>query len=165
MKIVDNSSMEGFLTVKRRFNTGEEEVLVDNEKNLITMASRRAHLAFLHDAAAPLDLITSFKVGNDGTIDPEGKRPRTPGVARTGLYGPISGVNSDIDIIVSDPADNTQAYITVVFSLNSDEANGESITECGLFKASGSMFNIKTFRSIPKTDAFSLIFEWTIKYV
>lgn len=166
MKLESMEKAEGFLTIKKRYSDGSEELVLDNDPNVITIPSRRHHLSFLYDENTPRDLLNSFKVGKGGTIDPEGKRPIVPDPNKTGLYTDLSGtVNDTIDIIPSDPADNSQVYIKVVFSVNQDEANGEDISECALFKKSGAMFNLKTFKAIEKTESFALIFEWKIRYV
>lgn len=55
--------------------------------------------------------------------------------------------------------------VTYSFSVSSSQLNGYNISEVGLFRESGNMFNIKTFPSIPKSSAFSIQFLWTIKYV
>ncbi len=165
MNIADNYNMEGYLSVYREYPDGTRETVFEEEKNVITMKARRHHLSFLKDKNATPDILTSFKVGTGGTLDVAGKLPRNPDANRPGLYEELTGINTEITLSDSDPADATQVYLQVIFSLNQNEGRGSDINECALFKESGEVFNIKTFRSIPKTDAFSLIFDWKIRYV
>jgi hypothetical protein len=155
----------GELTIFKEYQDGNQEHVL-TERNTITMPSRRHHLAFLYDNTTPFDLLNTFKVGTGGVLDPEGLRPIAPDPTNNDLYAPINtGINTDVTITPSDPTDDTQVYIQIVYSLSQDEGNGQEISETALFKESGDMFNIKTFRSISKTDAFSLIFQWRIRYI
>tara|TARA_R110002073_G_scaffold174482_3_gene331690 strand:- start:1106 stop:1603 length:498 start_codon:yes stop_codon:yes gene_type:complete len=155
----------GYLTVTKKYSDGAEEIVVDNEKNAITMSSRRYHLSFLHKQSAVIDLLSSFKIGIGGTVDPDGKLPIVPDPTLNDLYSPIPLANDSITIIESSPTDDSEVYIEVIFTIAQDEANGLRIDECGVFKERGDMFNIKTFRAIEKTESFSLVFNWRILYV
>lgn len=163
-----DSVAQGYLSVYKEFEDGTREMVVDNDPNVITYAARRHHLAFLHDASTPRDLLTSFKVGSGGAIgsDTGGNtniKVIAPSPKRNNLYTPINLVNKEIQIVTSDPLAD-EVYIQILFTLSQDEANGLFINECGLFKDSGDMFNHKTFASIPKSESFSLIFDWKIRY-
>lgn len=163
MKLNDkNDVMEGFLIVDRVWNDGRRERLVE-DKNLIVRAAKREHLSFLWNKDAKVNLIDSFKIGNGGTYDTLGRKPKRPDPNLNDLYSPIITYNRNLSIIPSELTD-AQDFITVDFVLGPSEANGENISEVGLFKASGDMFNIKTFRSVPKVDSFSLQFWWRILY-
>lgn len=164
MKLCDTMAM-GYLTITKKYANGDSEVVLDNEKNAITMKSRRHHLSFLHDASAVIDRLSTFKIGIGGTVDPEGKLPIVPDTKLNDLYSPLALVNNSISIIPSNPNDDSRVYIEVIFTIAQDEANGYRIDECGLFKERGDMFNIKTFRAIEKTESFSLVFNWRILYV
>lgn len=164
MKLKDTVA-NGYLTVTKKYNDGREEIVLDNEKNAITMESRRHHLSFLHDTSAVIDILSTFKVGIGGTVDPEGKLPIVPDPTRNDLYSPLTLFNDSISVLTSDSSDNSQVYIEVIFTVAQDEANGFRIDECGIFKERGDMFNIKTFRAIEKTESFSLVFNWRILYV
>lgn len=163
MKLNDKKDvLDGFLIVDRIWNDGRRERLVEDH-NLIVRAAKREHLSFLYDANAVVNRIDSFKVGNGGTYDTLGRKPKRPDPNLNDLYAPIITYNRNLSIIPSALTD-PQDYITVDFVLGPAEANGENISEVGLFKESGDMFNIKTFRSVPKVDSFSLQFWWRILY-
>lgn len=163
MKLNDtNDVMEGFLIVDRVWLDGTRERLVE-EKNLIVRAAKREHLSFLYDPNAKVNRIDSFKIGNGGTYDTLGRKPKRPDPNLNDLYSPITTYNRNLSITPSALTD-AQDFITVDFVLGPAEANGENISEVGLFKESGDMFNIKTFRSVPKVDSFSLQFWWRILY-
>lgn len=156
MKLTDKAGAEGFLKITRVFEDGHKEVAFEG-KNLITTAAKYEHLRFLWDATSTIDVINNFKVGDGGTLDAEGLFPKTEDPAQTNLGNPV---------LVSTNVNVNAAGDSVKFSFDvlTGEANGTKISEVGLFKNSGAMFNIKNFIAIPKTSAFSLHFEWTINY-
>ncbi len=164
VKMVEDGSVRGELTLYKKYPDGSTEVVFKDDPNVITKKSKTHHLAFLYNTSTVRDILTSFKVGTGGTIDPNGQRPIKPDPNRNTLYSPLTIGHNYITITPS-PASSDSVYLTVVFALNQDEGNDQSISEVGLFKASGDMFNIKTFRAVPKTESFSLIFEWKIIYV
>jgi hypothetical protein len=45
------------------------------------------------------------------------------------------------------------------------QANGSQLTEAGLFKASGAIFNVKNHPGINKTSEFSVHYSWSIKFL
>lgn len=168
MRLTD-SVAKGYLSVYKEFEDGTREMIVENDPNVITYASRRHHLAFLHDNTVAQDLLASFKVGSGGAIgsDTGGNtniKIIAPDPTRNDLYTPIDLVNKEIQIVTSDPAIE-EVFIQILFTLSQDEANGLFINECGIFKDGGDMFNHKTFASIPKSESFSLIFDWRIRYI
>ena len=162
---------KGYLSIYKEFEGGGREAVIEDDPNVITYASRRHHLAFLYNASASRDLIKTFKVGSGGAIGSElggntNIKVIAPDPSRNDLYKPVDLVNKEIEIAPSDPvAKPDEVYLLIRFTLSQDEANGLLINECGLFKDSGSMFNHKTFSSIPKNESFSLIFEWRIRYI
>lgn len=164
VEIKEQGQAYGVLTVRKCYPDGRMETIFEDDPNLITRKSKQHHLSFLFDETAVPDILQSFKVGIGGTIDPEGQRPIKPDPSRNDLYQPLVINHNDITIIPA-PAGSPQVYMTVVFSLNQDEGNDQQINEVALFKKSGDMFNIKTFRAVPKTESFSLMFEWKIIYV
>ena len=168
MSLTD-SVAKGYLSVYKEFGDGTREMVVDNDPNVITYASRRHHLAFLHDVSVAQDIITSFKVGSGGAIgsDTGGNtniKIIAPDPTRNDLYNPIDLVNNEIEILTSDPGLD-EVFIEIRFTLSQDEGNGLFINECALFKAGGDMFNAKSFNSINKAESFSLIFQWKIRYI
>lgn len=170
MRLTETAELNGYLTVYKDFGNGEREYVIKDDPNVITYASRRLHLQYLwnYDTAAK-DEIVSFKVGNGGAVGDSSQgnnnvKVITPDPTRNDLFSPINLPNNDITITPSDPADNTQVFLQVEFTLSQDEANGLQVNECGLFKNSGNMFNHKTFINIEKSEAFSLVFEWKLRY-
>lgn len=168
---LSDSVAKGYLTIYKRYNDGVVEKVLDNDPNIITYKSRRIHLESLYKTDAAIDILSSFKVGFGGAVgsDTSGNtniKIISPNPSRNDLYKPINLVNKDIQVI---PSDETllpnEVYLQILFTLSQDEGNGLFINECGLFKASGDMFNHKTFNSIPKNESFSLIFDWKIRYI
>lgn len=162
-KLTETGQMAGFLTVDKVFSDGRVENVYKDDPNLIVRRSKRKMLSFLYDQTATPDILTHFKIGIGGTMDPEGKRPLRPDPDMTDLYSPIAVNHNDITILPSTAQDATD-HVLVVFSLNQDEGNDLGINEVGLFTESNQMFNIKTFRSVPKNESFSLQFSWKIVF-
>lgn len=162
---------KGYLSIYKEFEGGGREAVIEDDPNVIMYAARRHHLAFLYDTGVAQDLLRSFKVGSGGAIgsDTGGNtniKVIAPDPSRNDLYKPIDLVNKEIEIVPSDPiAKPDEVSLLIRFTLSQDEANGLFINECGLFKDSGSIFNHKTFVSIPKNESFSLVFEWAIRYI
>lgn len=163
VNLMESGQMAGFLTVEKKFNNGTTELVFQDDPNLIVRKSKRKMLSFLYDQSATPDILTHFKIGIGGTMDPEGKRPLRPDPDMKDLYSPIAVNHNDITIIPSTPQDPTD-HVLVIFSLNQDEGNDLGINEVGLFTESNQMFNIKTFRSVPKNESFSLQFSWKIVF-
>lgn len=97
-----------------------------------------------------------FEAQNTGTSG--GSEPAWPNTLGSTV------VDNDITWVVR-PRSLAFKSVTYSFSISSSQLNGYNISEVGLFRESGGMFNIKTFPSIPKSSAFSIQFLWTIKYV
>ena len=172
MKINDKVPMNGYLSIYKKFSDGSTECVLDNDPNTITLSSRRIHLQYLFDYEnAPKDQLSFFKIGTGGAVgnDSQGNNNVlviTPDPTRNDLYKPIKGIMHDeVRMTPSSPSDDTQVYLKIEFTLSQDEANGMKINECGLFKESGNMFNHKTFANIEKSESFSLIFDWKLRYV
>lgn len=163
LQLEEKQAVAGFLSIDKIYLDGTRERILDNDPNVITRASKREHLSFLYDEKAKPNILTSFKIGSGGTYDVEGRKPKRPDPLRNDLYNPITTYNKSIHVTPSTPSD-PQDYLLVDFVLSPDEANGQMISEVGLFKKSGDMFNIKTFRAVPKVDSFSLQFWWRILY-
>lgn len=164
--------MNGYLTVYKEFADGSREYILEDDKNVITMAARREHLAYLHDyAGTPRNQLDSFKIGRAGAVGDDSQGNSNviiipPDPTRNDLYDPIViPGNTDITLTPSDPADDSAVYLLISFTINQDEANGERINECGVFLENGNMFNHKTFANIEKTESFSVIFQWYLRYV
>lgn len=156
MNLTDTVGTKGYLKITKVFDD-KEEVAFEGQ-NLIVDAAKQEHLRFLWDGTVTQDIINGFKVGDDGTLDGEGLYPRTEDPTQTDLNNPIL---TSSNVNVSTPTANSVKF---VFDVLNGEANDNLISEVGLFKQSGDIFNVKNFVAIPKTSAFSLHFEWTIVY-
>jgi hypothetical protein len=148
--------LEGILLIQKVYAGGEKETIFE-KKNLITVLGKQQMLLPLYSASLTPDPITTLKVGTGGTIDPAGLYPKTVASSLTNLYTTLMNVTCSYTLNTAVPS------ITFISDLNQGDANGSLITEAGLFKQSGAMFNIKTFPGIAKSSEFALHFEWTIK--
>lgn len=157
MKIRTNVEFVGILAAYKKFPDGRVEEIF-KEENLITTASKQFLLSGLYTSGVVSDPIIQFRVGSGGAIDPQGLYPKQEDPAQTGL---INQVYSTATTFVVGTEDISVTYLADV---DQSSGNGELITEAGLFKASGDIFNVKNFPAIPKTSEFSVHFEWTIKY-
>lgn len=159
MKIASRWEMiEGELGIWKVFSDGhKEEVYV--KKNLIIRLAKLQLLSALYDPAFVQDRITTFKLGTGGSIDPLGQFPKPENGEQTNLITP------QISVATSYVSYPLEVKVTYLADLDQSQGNGLSITEAGLFKASGAIFNVKNFPAIPKTSEFGLHFEWSIKAV
>lgn len=172
MKFDDKAELNGYLTIYKLFPDGHREYVIQDDPNVITYKSRRTHLEYLWNYdRAPKDELATFKVGNGGAVgdDSQGNnnvKVLTPDPYANDIFSHIPLPNVDITLVPSDPVTlPDEVYLQILFTLSQDEANGYKINECGIFKDSGDMFNHKTFISIEKSEAFSLVFDWKLRYV
>ncbi len=155
---LNEKEVDGVLSIYKyvdpNFKTSD---LIFEEHNMITLTSKIAILTPLYFSGFVPDIINSLKVGIGGTVDPAGLYPQPVNSNISNLYNPLLSVS------VFTTHDDTVPSVTFVADLDQGTGNGQLINEAGLFKASGAMFNIKTFPGIPKTSEFGLHFVWTIK--
>jgi hypothetical protein len=150
--------VEGTLGAWKVFPDGtKEEIFL--KKNLIIRLAKLHLLSALYNPSFVQDRITTFKLGTGGAIDPEGLFPKPENAEQTDLITPQISVQTSY---VEYPLD---VKVTYLADLDQSEGNGLKITEAGLFKASGAIFNVKNFPAVPKTSEFGLHFEWSIKAV
>lgn len=129
-----------------------------DKPNLITLAARQSVLASLYLTGRTSDPISTLHVGTGGTIDPAGLYPNAVTKGMTTLY-------NDVYTTAASYTTNTALpTVTFIADVPSTDLVGLQINEAALFTASGSMFNIKTFPSIPKTADFGIHIEWTIDF-
>lgn len=147
---------EGSLGAWKVFPDGTKEQIF-YEENLILKDAKYYLLSSLWDGTVLADPITSFRVGTQGTIDPEGLFPKAESPTQTGLY------HEDLSVVTSYVVYADDVKVTYLADISRDEGNDLKITEAGLFKQSGKMFNVKNFPAVPKTSEFGLHFEWSIK--
>lgn len=149
-------ALEGTLLAQKIFSDGRVET-VFHEENMIMLPSKQYVLSTCYESEGTFDPIVSLKVGTGGTVDPQGLYPKAV------TQNLISLFNTLLTVETSYTVNNAVPSVTFISDLDQGMGNGSLITEAGLFRQGGSMFNIKTFPGIPKTSEFSLHFEWTIK--
>lgn len=157
MNTNDGIIAEGWLTISKVYSDHEEVVF--SKKNLITKAAKQFLLTALYLANIQSDPITTLHAGIGGAIDPNGLYPKNEDPLATGL------VNEIISVPVSYTTDANEISITFLADLDQTQANGQLVTEAGLFKASGDIFNVKNHPGILKTSEFSIHYEWRVKYL
>ena len=136
----------------------KDSTLVFREKNLITNASKNALLNFLYTGGAVSDPITSLQLGTGGTIDAQGLYPKQENPSQTGLNAYLLSISTTYTV-------NTGSNsVTFLATADVNTGNNNLISEAGLLKASGAIFNIKNFPGIYKTSYFALYFNWTITF-
>jgi hypothetical protein len=159
MKIISKLNIfDGFLKIFKVPNGGQK-YLVFEEQNLITNASKQLLLQSIYLPDIVSDPISNLQVGVGGTIDPDGLYPKLEDPLQTSLTIPILAVP-----VIAVP-DLPNLLVTFVADLDQSQGNGSLITEVGMFKESGNIFNIKNHPGIPKTAEFSIHYEWTIKFL
>lgn len=130
--------------------------LLFEKRNLVVRAGKLRLLRSLYqgDGGTP---IATLRVGNGGTIDPNGQFPKSVTVAQNTLFNELQTVP------VTYTVDEDYPMVTYIADIGPDLCNNVLISEAGLFFGNGDMFNIKTFPGIPKTLDFSIHFEWSIR--
>lgn len=150
--------LEGTLGAWKEFPDGTREQIF-YEDNLIVKAAKLYLLSSLWDGDVIADPVSTFRVGTGGAIDPEGMFPKPEDPLATGLVTPLLSVPTSF-VVYAD-----EVKVTYLADINQDTGNGYKITEAGLFKESGLIFNVKNFPAIPKTSEFSLHFEWSVRAI
>jgi hypothetical protein len=156
LKMVNLIPLEGVLRVEKWYPDGRKELAFE-KKNLIVLTAKQVLLSSLYVANQLSDPIINLKIGTGGCIDPQGLFPKPISQAMSSLFTPL------LDVATSFTINNAAPSVTFIADVDQGTANGQLITEAGLYKASGTIFNIKTFPGIPKTSEFSIHFEWTIQ--
>lgn len=149
---------EGELSAWKTFSDKPREKIF-SEINLITRPAKLYLLSSLWDGAVVADPVVSFKVGTGGAIDPQGLFPKPEDPEQLNLITPLLSVTTSYLV------NEAEVKVTYLADLDQSEGNGSLITEAGLFKQSGLIFNVKNFPGIPKTSEFGLHFEWSVKAV
>jgi hypothetical protein len=132
-------------------------VLHYQDENIIVLTAKQVLLSGLYLTGQTSDPVSTLWVGTGGTVDPGGQFPKPVSQNQASLFTPLISVSTSYTV------DNTMPSVTFIADLDQSTANGSLITEAGLFKKSGAIFNIKTFPGIPKTAEFSVHFEWEIE--
>lgn len=150
--------MEGIFHLEKRFvGTGEIEV-IEHDCNLITRASKAYLLlgVYLDDIVS--DPVKTLKIGTGGCKDPEGKFPKREDPLQTDLITPI------LTIPAIPVPSSTEVAVTFLADVDQTQANGQRISEAGLFKSLGGIFNVKNHPAVTKAPEFSLHYSWTIRF-
>lgn len=156
LKMINFIPLEGILRAEKWYPDGRKELAFE-EHNLIVLTAKQVLLSSLYVSNQLSDPVINLKIGTGGCIDPQGLFPKPISQAMTSLFTPLLNVTTSFTINSSAPS------VTFIADVDQGTANGQLITEAGLYKSSGNMFNIKTFPGIPKTSEFSIHFEWTIQ--
>lgn len=155
MELKDRTSIDGLLKIYKKFPSGKTELIYE-ENNLITTSAKQALLGNLVATSSTTDPIVLLKVGNGGTIDSGGFYPKAEDPTQTDLISPVGSTAVTYAAVMGEVA------YTFLADVSSQSLNGVMITEAGLFKLSGLIFNVKNHPGITKTAAFSIHYEWTI---
>lgn len=119
--------------------------------NVIVTAYNSASSVTISDSAYTTVSNISVTIG-------QGLFPNQEDPAATGLVAPVATLSTIYTINATVPS------VTYVADVNQSTANGFLLTEAGLIKLSGALFNIKNYPGIPKTSDFGVHYVWTIKY-
>lgn len=155
MKLEDKSYPVGEFSVYKVYDDHTE--LFYKKPNLIVKAAKQFLLSGIYNSGVVSDPITSLYAGTGGCIDPQGLYPKQEDPLQTGL------ISSIITLPTIYVLDATNIQVTFLADIDQTQANNQLITEAGLFKASGAIFNIKNHPGITKTSEFSIHYEWIIK--
>lgn len=161
MEFREGLDLEGTLTISLGLDSGKDEdwVPIFKETNLITKSAKQSLLSYLYTSSLASDPITSLKVGTGGNVDPAGLYPKPEDPAQTNLIVPILSVSTSYSVDASNIA------VTFLADVDQSTGNGIQLTECGLFKNSGAIFNVKNHPAILKSSQFSIHYSWVIKYL
>lgn len=160
IKFITGVKLEGVLKAEKIYWKDGVEIRREvcfEDKNLITLSAKQVILSAIYLSNQVSDPITSLKIGTGGTIDPQGLYPKPVSQTMTDLFTPLLNVTTSYTL------NNAVPSVTFIADVDQGTANGALITEAGLFKASNTIFNVKTFPGISKTSEFSVHFEWVIK--
>lgn len=156
MNLFEKLPLDGRLSIYKV--VGEVKKLIFEETNLITLVAKQDILATLITPAITSDPINKLWVGTGGTIDPQGLFPKLEDPNQTNLITPL------LFVLTTFTQDNLIPSVTFIADLDTGTGNGTLISEAGLFRTAGHIFNIKNFPAVPKTSDFGLHFSWTIKF-
>lgn len=170
MEMKERVPLNGELSIYTQI-PGEKRVLAFKEFNLITTLSKKTLLA------------TLYQYTYDGSAGAQYLLPdpiTTLWVGTGGCYAATSTITAGTVVIPEDPTqtdlhtprlstqvtytlDLVEPIITFLADIDQSQGNNMLLTEAGLFKNSGRIFNVKNHPGIPKTEEFSVHYEWTIR--
>lgn len=155
MKILDRSPLRGSLDITLLDANSGVIVPFFHENNLIVDASKMWMIGLLYSTTPMIDPINTLWVGTGGTSDPQGLYPLVENPLQTGLMAPLLSVPTSYTT-------PTTPSVTFLADVLVSQGNGSLISEAGLFRTSGAIFNVKNHPAISKTAAFSIHYAWTI---
>ena len=162
MKNVAKLDIEGELQIYATSIKTGKPLLVFKEINKIMDEAKAYLLRALYDPAFVVEPISTFKVGNGGTLTPSGVDVKPVPGDRVDLFTPY---NTGYTNTVPAPSISIDGKtVTFNYSVPDTDLNGQYINEVGMFRSGGTLYNMKTFPSILKTSGFSLTFVWTIRH-
>lgn len=88
----------------------------------------------------------------------QGLYPKQESPSQTDLVAPLTSLPITYTVNLTAPS------VTYIADADQSTANGMLLTEAGLFKVDGTIFNVKNHPGIPKTSDFGVHYVWTIKY-
>jgi hypothetical protein len=153
----DKIKPEGILRIYKVMAGSKRRELIFYEENIITLLTKQFLLSGIYTPAVSSDPVNTLHVGTGGTVDPAGLFPKTEDQTWTNLN------TSLLSVPTTHTEDLTVPQTTFLADVDESLGNGSLISEAGLFRTAGAMFNVKTFPGIPKTSDFSLHFSWTIR--
>lgn len=148
----------GKLTIELVYPDGRRITYFERD-NLIVKSAKQFMLTQVYAPGVMSDPITALKAGTAGNIDPQGLYPKVEDPLQTDLITPV------ITVPTVNVPDLPNVQVTFLADVTQTQCNGLQLTECGLFKAGGGMFNVKNHPGINKTADFSVHYSWTIKYL
>lgn len=159
MNLLENLEARGDLSISLDYHQGKGKELFFEEKNLIMSNAKRFLLSGIYLAGVVSDPIVALKAGTGGCIDPQGLYPKTEDPDQADLITPIISVPTVYVL------DNPNIIVTFLADIDQSQSNGNLITEAGLFKQSGAIFNAKNHPGITKTSDFSIHYSWVIRFL
>lgn len=156
MKIQSDFDLDGRLSISKVYADGYRELTFE-EDNLIVKASKLFILSGIYSAGITSDPIISLKVGTGGNIDPNGLYAKPEDPLAVGLTTPV------LTIATVNQLDLPNIQVTFLADVDQSQCNGLMLSEAGLFKTSGAIFNVKNHPGITKTSDFAVHYAWTIK--
>lgn len=148
--------LQGVVSMTVRDAETGEKLFSYRRKNTIVYNGLNAVMQLLAQnvaAPAPATLqIASLRVGT-GTVAPT--RPDVALVAQVFSMALVSA-----DRVVS----TATSSMTITKTLGAGDANGNTLTECGLFLADGSMFARQIHSAVSKTALITITYEWQLSF-
>lgn len=154
---LNDDFLRGDISIELDYHDGNGRQKFFEKKNLIVKAAKQYILSFIYAAGVTSDPITQLRVGTGGCIDPQGLYPKVEDPLQTDLVTPLISFN-----VVAVP-DTDNIKVTYLADVDQSQGNGSLITEAGLIKQSGALFNVKNHPGIAKTSDFSIHYSWTIR--